>query len=174
MDDDLFDAARRALFAAVGKRNQEFPELRQLGEFLNRYISATVMIDGQGIEYPNPSDRNSFCYATGKVQLRRNGVKPYLFYDMYEEAVMRGGAVNAVVDPELLHDVVPKEWAPILANLIAEGPDMAVKRAQVAQSSTIRESKYREIGDGQLVSAPAQWCRYSYPRPRVSSRSSMT
>jgi hypothetical protein len=158
MDDDLFDAARRALFAAVGKRNQEFPELRQLGEFLNRYISATVMIDGQGIEYPNPSDRDSFCYATGKVQLRRNGIKPYLFYDMYEEAVMRGGAVNAVLDPELLHDAVPKEWVPILANLIAEGPDMAIKRAQVAIFDYSRErvSGNRRRAAGQRSRAMVQ------------------
>jgi len=139
MDDALFDAARRALFAAVGKRNQEFPELRQLGELLNRYISATVMIDGGGIEYPNPSDRDSFCYARGKVQLRRSGIKSYLLYDMYEEAVMRGGAANAVLAPGLLHDVVPEGWVSILANLIAEGPDIAAKRVQVAIFDYSRE-----------------------------------
>lgn len=139
MNDDLLDAARRALFAAVGKRNQEFPELRQLGELLNRYISATVMIDGQGIGYPNPADRDSFRYAIGKVQLRRSGLKPFLLYDMYEEAVMRGGAANAVLDPELLHDVVPKGWVPIVANLMVEGPEIAAKRVQVAIFDYSRE-----------------------------------
>jgi hypothetical protein len=139
MDDNLLDAAHRALFAAVGRRNQEFPELRQLGEFLNRYVSAAVVIDGQEIEYPNPSDRDSFRYAIGKGQLRNNGIKPYLFYDLYEEAVMRGGATNAVLDPELLHDVVPTSWVPILAALIAEGPDIAARRAQAAIFDYSRE-----------------------------------
>lgn len=47
MDEALIDAARRALFASVGARNQEFPDLHFLREFLKRYASAVVVVDGQ-------------------------------------------------------------------------------------------------------------------------------
>lgn len=129
MDDELIDAARRVLFAAVGSRNQEFPELRQLGELLHRYISAVVIVDRREIEYPNAQDRDSFQYAIGKIAVRNNGLKSYLFYDLYEDAVMRGGVANASVAPEVLHQLVPSCWVSIVANLIAEGPDIANIRA---------------------------------------------
>jgi hypothetical protein len=40
MDDRLLDAAHRVLFAVVGQKQQEYPFLAQLREFLKQYVEA--------------------------------------------------------------------------------------------------------------------------------------
>jgi hypothetical protein len=131
MDDALIDAARRVLFASVGARNQEFPDLHCLGAFLERYASAVVVIDRQEIEPLNGSAR--LACAARSERLRRDGLAPFVFYDAYQDAVMRaGGAAHARFDPEVLHKIVPASWLPIVGAFIADGPDIGAVRAQTA------------------------------------------
>lgn len=132
MDDSLIDAAHRVLFACVGVRNQEFPELRQLGEFLDRYASAAVSIDG-AVEHLDADDRVAFAYAPGKARLRSNGITPYAFHDRYQDAIMRaGGLARARIDIKLMREAVPTSWVPFVASLIADGPDVGGARAHAA------------------------------------------
>ncbi|MGO9319220.1 MAG: hypothetical protein ACLQBY_00180 [Solirubrobacteraceae bacterium] len=150
MDDELIDAARGVLFAAVGQRNQEFPELRQLGEYLCRYISADAIVDGRKLAHPNAGDVASFEYAIGKGAMRRSGLQPYFFCNAYEDAIMQYGVEHAQLDPELLHRFVPESWVTIIASMISEGPDVAAVRAQVAlykySRETVATNRRREGG----------------------------
>jgi hypothetical protein len=131
MDDALIDAARRVLFASVGARNQEFPDLHFLRVFLTRYASAVVVVHGQEVEPLNEDIQ--LAYAIGPEQLRRAGLAPFLFYDAYQDAVMRaGGAAHARFDPAVLNKIVPASWLPIVGAFIADGPDIGPVRAQAA------------------------------------------
>jgi integrase len=141
MDDDLIDAARRVLFACTGVRKQEYPELRQLGEFLHRY-SLTQMSSSGEAGRCDAENRPTFEYAPGRTRIRNNGVEPYELHDNYEDAVRRaaGGLARARIDLELLHKAVPESWVPIVAALIADGPDTAAARAHTAIYDYSKES----------------------------------
>jgi integrase len=141
MDDGLVDAAQRVLFACVGVRRQEHPELRQLGEFLYRY-SLTEMSSGGEAGRCAAENRPFFEYAPGRARIRNNGVESYESHDNYEDAVLRaaGGLARARIDLELLHKAVPASWVPIVAALIADGPDTAAARAHAAIYDYSRES----------------------------------
>jgi hypothetical protein len=131
MDEVLIDAARRALFASVGARNQEFPDLHFVRQFLKRYASAVAVIDGQEIE-PLGEDIQ-LAYAAGPERQRRDGQAPFLLYDAYQDAVMRaGGPTHARFAPEVLHQVVPANWLPAVGALLADGPEIGAVRAQAA------------------------------------------
>ncbi|MFZ1925003.1 MAG: hypothetical protein WAU42_02555, partial [Solirubrobacteraceae bacterium] len=133
MDDDLVDAARRVLFACTGVRKQEYPELRQLGEFLHRF-SLTQMSSSGEAGRCDAENRPTFEYAPGRTRIRNNGVGPYELHDNYDDAVRRaaGGLARARIDLELLHKAVPESWVPIVAALIKDGPDTAAARAHAA------------------------------------------
>ena len=141
MDNGLVDAARRVLFACTGVRKQEHPELRQLGEFLHRY-SLTQMSSSGEAGRCNAENRSTFEYAPGRARIRNNGVEPYALHDNYEDAVLRaaGGLARARMDLELLHKAVPESWIPIVATLIADGPDTAAARAHAAIYDYSKES----------------------------------
>jgi hypothetical protein len=131
MDEVLLDAARRALFASVGARNQEFPDLHFLRQFLKRYVSAVAVIDGQEIE--PLGEGIQLAYAAGPERQRREGQAPFLLYDAYQDAVMRaGGPTHARFAPEVLHQVVPANWLPAIGALLADGPEIGSVRAQAA------------------------------------------
>jgi hypothetical protein len=105
------------------------PELRQLGEFLDRYASAAVSIDG-AVEHLDVDDRVAFAYAPGKARLQSNGITPYAFHDRYQDAIMRaGGLARARTDIKLMREAVPTSWVPFVASLIADGPDVGGARA---------------------------------------------
>jgi integrase len=132
MDDGLVDAAQRVLFACIGMKNQERPELRQLGEFLYLYSLTHISSNGE-IGMSNPADGRAFEYALTRHGIRRNGIGPYALHDSYEEAVLRaGGLARAWIDLELLHKIVPKSWVSIVAALIDNGPGTAAAVANVA------------------------------------------
>jgi hypothetical protein len=140
MGDGLVDAARRVLFACVGVRNQEHPDLRQFGEFLHRY-SLTQVSDSGEVGRCGTGDQPVFEHAPTRFGRRRNGVGPYVLHDAYEDAVLRaGGLARARIDLELLHKAVPESWVPIVAALIAEGPDIAAARAHAAIFDYSKES----------------------------------
>lgn len=141
MDDSLVDAAKRVLFACAGVRRQEHPELRQLGEFLHRY-SLTQMSSSGEAGRCDAENRHTFEYAPGRARIRNNGVEPYALHDNYEDAVLRaaGGLARARIDLELLHKAVPESWVPIVAALIADGPDTAAARAHAAIYDYSKES----------------------------------
>ncbi len=131
MDDALIDAARRALFASVGARNQEFPDLHFLRQFLKRYASAVAVVDGREIE-PFGEDVQ-LAYARGPERQRRDGQAPFLLYDAYQDAVMRaGGPAHARFPAEMLERVVPASWLPIVGALLADSPEVSAVRAQAA------------------------------------------
>jgi len=151
------DAARRVLFMTVGTRNQEFPSLHTLGYFLKRCLSATLMVDGRDIP-PLGGDAELPFSAAADPDVRRNGgLSPFLLYDAYQNATMRaGGPVHARFDLEVLHAVVPPTWVPIVAALIADGPEIAAARAQAA------------IYDYSLETVPANRRRIAGRRSRSS------
>jgi integrase len=140
MDDGLVDAARRVLFACVGVRKQEHPDLRQLGEFLHRYSLTQVSGSGE-VGRCGAEDQPVFEYAPTRFRRRRNGVGPYVLHDSYQDAILRaGGLARARIDLELFHNAVPKSWVPIVAALIADGPDTAAARAHAAIFDYSKES----------------------------------
>lgn len=151
MDDLFYDAARRALFATVGSRNQAYPKCYALGLFLKRYVAATAVIDGCPVA-PLSSKLGLRCSAAIDPETqRRNGVRSFACHDAYEEAVMRaGGPAHACADPELLHRVVPEDWVPAVASLIEDGPRLGVARSQAAILDFSREevpaNRRRETG----------------------------
>jgi integrase len=132
MDDRLVDAAQRVLFACIGTKNQERPELRQLGEFLRLYSLTHVSSNGE-ICMSDPADGRAFEYAPTRYGIRRSGIGPYALHDSYEDAVLRaGGLARAQIDLELLHKAVPKSWVSIVAALIDDGPGTATTVANAA------------------------------------------
>jgi hypothetical protein len=133
MDDDLIDAARRVLFATAGLRDQEFPELRQLEELLKRYISVVAVIDGCEVEPLDAETRLSVSPSLKPKRQWSDVALPFLLYDAYQDAVMRaGGVAHARFNLDTLHKVVPTNWVPVVASLIADGPDLGAARAQAA------------------------------------------
>jgi hypothetical protein len=140
MDDSLIDAARMVLFAVVGRKNQEFPQLRHLGEFLSRHVVAEAVVDGHKVPCRDQSGAASFAYASEKSVMRHRGLAPFYFHNAYEDAVMQYGVEHAQPDLEVLHRFVPESWVYIIADLIAEGPSLAGARAQVALYRYSKES----------------------------------
>lgn len=133
VDDALTETALRLLFARVGARNSEFPALRSLGEFLQRYLSAVANIDGREITSLGEETALSFSHAVHVEVLRNRGLQPFLFHDAYQDAIMRaGGVAHARFPVAMLNEVVPASWIAIIAALIADGPDVAAARAQIA------------------------------------------
>lgn len=133
MDDGLLDAAHRVLFAVVGQKQQEYPFLAQLREFLKQYVEARPAV--AGAEVPSLSERAGLVCSrcVDYTASRRAALGPFALYDAYRDAVMRaGGLVHARVDLDLLFRVVPADWAPIVAAMISEGPEAAAARAQTA------------------------------------------
>ncbi|MGA8365641.1 MAG: hypothetical protein WB709_14155 [Solirubrobacteraceae bacterium] len=133
MDDGLLDAAHRVLFAVVGQKQQEYPFLAQLREFLKQYVEARPVV--AGAEVPSLSGHPglvcSRCFDD--TASRRAALGPFALYDAYRDAVMRaGGLVHARVDLDLLFRAVPADWVPIVAAMISEGPEAAAARAQTA------------------------------------------
>jgi integrase len=133
MDDGLLDAAHRVLFAVVGQKQQEYPFLVQLREFLKQYVEARPVV--VGAEVPSLSEHPglvcSRCFDD--TASRRAALGPFALYDAYRDAVMRaGGLVHARVDLDLLFRVVPADWVSIVAAMISEGPEAAAARAQTA------------------------------------------
>jgi integrase len=133
MDDVLLDAAHRVLFAVVGQKQQEYPFLVQLREFLKQYVEARPMV--AGTEARSLSERPglvcSRCFDD--TASRRAALAPFALYDGYRDAVMRaGGLIHARVDLNLLFRAVPRDWVPIVAAMISEGPEAAAARAQTA------------------------------------------
>jgi integrase len=133
MDDGLLDAAHRVLFAVVGQKQQEYPFLAQLREFLKQYVEARPVVGGA--EVPSLSERPglvcSRCFDD--TARRRAALGPFALYDAYRDAVMRaGGLVHARVDLDLMFRAVPADWVPIVAAMISEGPEAAAARAQTA------------------------------------------
>ena len=140
MDNSLVDAARRVLFACIGVRKQEHPDLRQFGEFLHRYSLTQVSGSGE-VGRCGAEDQPVFEYAPTRFRRRRNGVGPYVLHDGYQDAILRaGGLARARIDLELFHQAVPKSWVPIVAALIADGPDTAAARAHAAIFDYSKES----------------------------------
>lgn len=133
MDDTLIDAAERVLFATVGKKQQEYPFLIQLREFLNQYVLARPLIDGREIESLAEALGLSCEGPIGTNLRRRETIPPFVMHDAYQHAVMRaGGLLHAQVDREALYLIARRSWVPILAAMIAEGPELAGARAQAA------------------------------------------
>ena len=133
MDDGLLDAAHRVLFAVVGQKQQEYPFLAQMREFLKQYVEARPVVSGA--EVPSLSERAGFVCSRcfDDTASRRAALGPFALYDAYRDAVMRaGGLVHARVDLDLLFRVVPLDWVPIVAAMISEGPEAATARAQTA------------------------------------------
>jgi integrase len=133
MDDGLLDAAHRVLFAVVGQKQQEYPFLVQLREFLKQYVEARPVVSGA--EVPSLSERAGFVCSRcfDDTASRRAALGPFALYDAYSDAVMRaGGLVHARVDLDLLFRAVPADWVPIVAAMISEGPEAATARAQTA------------------------------------------
>jgi integrase len=133
MDDGLLDAAHRVLFAVVGQKQQEYPFLAQMREFLKQYVEARPVVSG--VEVPSLSERAGFVCSRcfDDTASRRAALGPFALYDAYRDAVMRaGGLVHARVDLDLLFRVVPLDWVPIVAAMISEGPEAATARAQTA------------------------------------------
>jgi integrase len=132
VDDDLLDAARKVLFAVVGCRNQEFPQLQQLAAFLRYYIAADAMVAGRKLPFPDAELAARFTGAAAPSTMRHSGLRPFYFRVAYEEAVMQYGIEHAQPDLDILHRFVPESWVRVIANMIAEGPSVAAARAQVA------------------------------------------
>ncbi len=133
MDDGLLEAAHRVLFAVVGQKQQEYPFLAQLREFLKQYVEARPVV--AGVEVPSLSERPGLvCSRCFDDTARRRAVlPPFALYDAYRDAVMRaGGLVHARVDLDLLLRAIPADWVPIVAAMISEGPEAAAARAQTA------------------------------------------
>ena len=132
MDDQLIDAAQRVLFATVGRKQQEYPMLVPLREFLKRYIAAKPIVDGHDV--PSLLEAGLACAgAVEDAKRRREGVPPFLVHDAYRDAVMRAGSlVHARLDPDILHRVAPRSWVPVIAAMIADGPGLGAARAQTA------------------------------------------
>ncbi|MGH2854416.1 MAG: hypothetical protein ACRDLF_09545 [Solirubrobacteraceae bacterium] len=151
MDEELIDAACRVLFTSVGVRNQEFPILHILGAFLKRCLSTVAVVDGREIAPLGGDAELLFSPAVGPAALRNAGVPPFLLYDAYQDAIMRaGGPTHARFDPDVLHAVVPPTWVPIVAALIADGPDIGAARAQAAvydySLETVQANRRRTAG----------------------------
>ncbi len=133
MDDGLLDAAHRVLFAVVGQKQQEYPFLAQMREFLKQYVEARPVVSGA--EVPSLSERAGFVCSRcfDDTASRRVALGPFALYDAYRDAVMRaGGLVHARVDLDLMFRAVPADWVPIVAAMISEGPEAATARAQTA------------------------------------------
>jgi integrase len=140
MDDDLVNAARRVLFACVGVRKQEYPELRHLGEFLHHYSLTQVSSSGE-VGRCGEENLPAFEHAPTRAGIRSNEVGPYVLHDNYEDAVLRaGGLARARIDLELLHKAMPESWVPIVAALITDGPDTAAARTHAAIYDYSKES----------------------------------
>ncbi len=123
------DAARRVLFSTVGMRNQEFPDLHMLGNFLKRCLSAVAVVDGHEIAPLGGDAEFPFSRSVGPRTLRNAGCSAFLLYDVYQDAIMRaGGPAHARFDLDVLHAIVPPTWVPIVAALIADGPDIGAAR----------------------------------------------
>lgn len=139
MDDELIDAAQRVLFACIGARKQEYPYLRLFGEFLHRY--SLTQISNAETGGCGPENGLVFEYAPSRKRIRSRGVGPYELHDKYEDAVLRsGGLTRAQIDLGLLHKAAPKCWIPLVAALIADGPDTAAARAHAAIYDYSKES----------------------------------
>lgn len=133
MDDRLMDAAERVLFATVGHKRQEYPMLTSLREFLNEYLAARPVVEGQDLpslgEQLGLSCAKAFEYTTR----RRAELEPFLAHDAYRDAMMRSGSLlHARLDRETLFKLAPDGWEQIIAALIADGPQIAAARAQTA------------------------------------------
>jgi hypothetical protein len=133
IDDALVDAAERALFAVVGKMQQEYPFLVQTWEFLSQYVQAKPLVHGRELE-PLTEALGLSCEGPVQTSLRlREAVPPFAVHDAYQHAVMRaGGLLHAQIDREALYLIARRSWVPILAAMIAEGPELAGARAQAA------------------------------------------
>lgn len=133
MDDRLMDAAVRVLFATVGHKRQEYPMLTSLREFLNEYLAARPVVEGQDLpslgEQLGLSCAKAFEYTTR----RRAELEPFLAHDAYRDAMMRSGSLlHARLDRGTLFKLAPPGWERIVAALIADGPQVAAARAQTA------------------------------------------
>ncbi len=133
MDDDLIDAAHRILFATVGKKQQEYPFLIQLQEFLNQYVVATPALEGRDLLPLSEQPGLSCARVFDDTLDRREAIPPFAMHDAYNDAVMRaGGLLHARFDLEILYRSAPRGWVSIIAAMVAEGPLIAGARAQTA------------------------------------------
>lgn len=167
MDEKLMDAARRVLFATLGPRNQEFPVLHAFGNFLKGCLSAEAAVEGHEIPPLGGDAELQFSRAADAHALRNAGLSPFLLYDAYQDAIMRaGGPAHARFDPDVLHAIVPPTWVPIVAALIADGPDIGAARAQAAiydySLDTVQANRRRTTG--RRSRASVQQMRYEATR----------
>jgi hypothetical protein len=133
MDDRLMDAAERVLFAKVGHKWQEYPMLTSLREFLNEYLAARPVVEGQNL--PSLGEQLG-CRARKRSKYttrRRAELVPFLAHDAYRDAMMYfESLLHARLDHEVLCRLAPQGWERIIAVLMADGPQVAAARVQTA------------------------------------------
>jgi integrase len=151
MDDALMDAAERVLFATVGKKQQEYPMLVPLREFLKAYLAAEPALAGRDVPSLEKATGLACPGAVEDAKRRSERIPPFLVHDAYRDAVMRaGGLPHARLRPEALYSIAPRGWVPIVAALIADGPELAGARAQAAifdfSMGSVRANRRRPAG----------------------------
>ncbi len=151
MDNALMDAAERVLFATVGKKQQEYPMLVPLREFLKAYLAAEPALAGRDVQSLEKAAGLTCPGAVEDAKRRSERVPPFLVHDAYRDAVMRaGGLPHARLQPEALYRIAPRGWVPIIAALIADGPELAGARAQAAifdfSMGSVRANRRRPAG----------------------------
>ncbi|HEY4811469.1 MAG TPA: hypothetical protein VIH71_10470 [Solirubrobacteraceae bacterium] len=151
MDDVLMDAAERVLFATVGKKQQEYPMLVALREFLRAYLAAEPALAGRDMPSLEKTTGLTCPGAVEDATSRSERVPPFLVHDAYRDAVMRaGGLLHARLQREVLYRIAPRGWVPIIAALIADGPELAGARAQAAifdfSMGSVRANRRRPAG----------------------------
>lgn len=151
MDDGAMDAAERLLFATVGKKQQEYPMLVPLREFLKAYVAAEPVLAGWDVPALETALDLTCPLPVHDSKGRRERIAPFLVHDAYRDAVMRaGGLTHARLQPEVLYRIAPRAWVPIIAALIADGPELAGARAQAAifdfSMGSVRANRRRPAG----------------------------
>jgi hypothetical protein len=151
MDDELMDAAERVLFGTIGKMRQEYPVLVPLREFLKAYLASEPALAGRDIPALEKTTALACPSAAEDAKRRGEGVAPFLVHDAYRDAVLRaGGLLHARLKPETLYTIAPRDWVPIIAALIADGPELAGARGQAAMfdysMGRVRANRRRPAG----------------------------
>lgn len=157
MDNEMLTAGERVLFAVVGKKQQEYPMLIQLREFLKACLAAEPALEGHEVVSLQTATGLACPGAVEDSKQRSERVPPFLVHDAYRDAVMRaGGLLHARFEPEVLYRIAPRGWVPILAALIADGPELAGARAQAAifdfSTESVRTNRRRPGGRRALAS----------------------